>query len=150
MIALTSFISTLSGLWGVLVTDLFQFVIKMGMVIVLAVFAVQAVGGIDRDEDEAAALDATRAVTQAGTVGPELRARSQLGVDADDHLLRLHFAELVGHLVSGRRAGRRRLHRAAHVLRERRKEFAAGHAVVQHRALRRAARGRGFWWRWRR
>src|ERR1700741_3670384 len=32
MIALTSFISTLSGLWGALVTDLFQFVIKMGMV----------------------------------------------------------------------------------------------------------------------
>src|SRR3954447_13848504 len=29
LIALTSFISTLSGLWGVLVTDLFQFVIKM-------------------------------------------------------------------------------------------------------------------------
>src|SRR5947207_3679572 len=46
MIALTSAISTLSGLWGVLVTDLFQFVIKMGMVIVLAVVAVQAVGGI--------------------------------------------------------------------------------------------------------
>src|SRR6266849_965955 len=47
MIALTSFISTLSGLWGVLVTDVFQFVIKMGMVIALAVFAVQAVGGMD-------------------------------------------------------------------------------------------------------
>src|SRR2546425_6046100 len=47
LIALTSFISTLSGLWGVLVTDMVQFVIKMGMVIVLAVFAVHAVGGID-------------------------------------------------------------------------------------------------------
>jgi Na+/proline symporter len=46
LIALTSAISTLSGLWGVLVTDLFQFVIKMGMVIVLAVVAVDAVGGI--------------------------------------------------------------------------------------------------------
>src|SRR5436190_1158499 len=40
LIFLTSAISTLSGLWGVLVTDLFQFVIKMGMVIVLAVVAV--------------------------------------------------------------------------------------------------------------
>src|SRR5881409_2876701 len=30
MIALTSLISTLSGLWGVLVTDVFQFVVKMG------------------------------------------------------------------------------------------------------------------------
>ena len=47
IIALTSFISTLSGLWGVLVTDLFQFAIKMTMVIVLAVAAVRAVGGID-------------------------------------------------------------------------------------------------------
>src|SRR3984885_7021773 len=47
MIALTSSISTLSGLWGVLVTDLFQFAIKMGMVIVLGVQAVRAVGGID-------------------------------------------------------------------------------------------------------
>src|SRR5881409_1893734 len=46
LIALTSFISTLAGLWGVLVTDMVQFVIKMGMVIVLAVFAVRAVGGI--------------------------------------------------------------------------------------------------------
>ena len=47
IIALTSFISTLSGLWGVLVTDLFQFAIKMAMVIVLGVQAVRAVGGVD-------------------------------------------------------------------------------------------------------
>ncbi len=47
IIALTSFVSTLSGLWGVLVTDLFQFVIKMTMVVVLAVQAVRAAGGID-------------------------------------------------------------------------------------------------------
>jgi Na+/proline symporter len=60
MIALTSSISTLSGLWGVLVTDLFQFVIKMGMVIVLAVFAVRAVGGIDAMKTKLAAVGATR------------------------------------------------------------------------------------------
>jgi SSS family solute:Na+ symporter len=60
MIALTSFISTLSGLWGVLVTDLFQFVIKMSMVIALAVFAVRAVGGIDSMKAQLIALDATR------------------------------------------------------------------------------------------
>ena len=47
IMAITCFISALSGLWGVLVTDVFQFVIKMGMVIVLAVYAVRAVGGID-------------------------------------------------------------------------------------------------------
>lgn len=43
---ITASISTLSGLWGVLWTDFFQFVLKMGMVIVLAVFAVQAEGGL--------------------------------------------------------------------------------------------------------
>src|SRR3990170_4129348 len=47
LITITSFISTLSGLWGVLVTDVVQFFIKMGMVIVLAVAAVNAVGGMD-------------------------------------------------------------------------------------------------------
>ncbi len=47
IIALTSLISTLSGLWGVLVTDMFQFFIKMSMVIVLGVAAVHAVGGIE-------------------------------------------------------------------------------------------------------
>src|ERR1700732_2834754 len=50
MIGLTSFISTLSGLWGVLVTELFQFVLKMTMVIILAVAAVHAVGGIGQME----------------------------------------------------------------------------------------------------
>ncbi len=42
----TASISTLSGLWGVLVTDLFQFLLKMGMVIVLAIFAVRSIGGM--------------------------------------------------------------------------------------------------------
>jgi Na+/proline symporter len=36
-----------SGLWGVVVTDTFQFVVKMFGVIVLAVVAVDSVGGID-------------------------------------------------------------------------------------------------------
>ncbi len=60
MIVLTAGISTLSGLWGVLVTDMFQFVIKMSMVIALAVFAVQAVGGIDQMKVKLLAIDATR------------------------------------------------------------------------------------------
>jgi Na+/proline symporter len=54
----TAFYTTISGLWGVLVTDLFQFVLKMGMVIVLAVLAVNAVGGIDALKAKIAALDA--------------------------------------------------------------------------------------------
>src|SRR5216110_1499950 len=57
MIVITSFISTLAGLWGVLVTDLFQFVVKMGMVIALAIAAVRAVGGIDAMKAKLAAID---------------------------------------------------------------------------------------------
>jgi Na+/proline symporter len=64
IIALTSSISTLAGLWGVLVTDLFQFVIKMGMVTALAVFAVQAVGGLDQMKAKLAAVDQSRAAAQ--------------------------------------------------------------------------------------
>jgi SSS family solute:Na+ symporter len=60
IIAVTASISTLSGLWGVLVTDAFQFVIKMGMVIVLAVYAVRAVGGIEAMKQKLTLLDATR------------------------------------------------------------------------------------------
>ena len=62
MIALTSMISTMSGLWGVLVTDLFQFFIKMTMVTVLAVAAVQAVGGMGALKTKLALLDQARGV----------------------------------------------------------------------------------------
>jgi Na+/proline symporter len=37
-----------AGMWAVLWTDLIQFVIKMSAVIILAVYAVQAVGGMDK------------------------------------------------------------------------------------------------------
>lgn len=60
LIAITAFISTLSGLWGVIVTDAFQFVIKMGMVIVLAVVAVGAVGGMDALKAKLQVIDASR------------------------------------------------------------------------------------------
>src|SRR4051812_13656891 len=66
MIAITSFISTLAGLWGVLVTDLFQFIVKMGMVIVLAVAAVSAVGGIDQMKVKLAEIDRARGLASGG------------------------------------------------------------------------------------
>ncbi|HZR24958.1 MAG TPA: sodium:solute symporter family protein, partial [Vicinamibacterales bacterium] len=47
MLLFTAFYTTLAGLWGVLVTDLVQFVLKMGMVIALAYFSVRAVGGLE-------------------------------------------------------------------------------------------------------
>src|SRR5690348_14237358 len=40
--------SVAAGMWAVLWTDLVQFVIKMAAVIILAVFAVKAVGGMDK------------------------------------------------------------------------------------------------------
>ena len=58
MLFFTAFYTALSGLWGVLVTDLFQFALKMSMVIVLAVLAVNAVGGIDSMKTKIGALDA--------------------------------------------------------------------------------------------
>jgi len=58
MLLFTAFYTALSGLWGVLVTDLFQFALKMSMVIVLAVLAVNAVGGIDSMKTKIGALDA--------------------------------------------------------------------------------------------
>ncbi len=62
----TSMISTLSGLWGVLVMDLFQFVLKMGMVIILAVYAVAAVGGMGALKEKLHALDVARAAGGGG------------------------------------------------------------------------------------
>ena len=57
MLLFTAFYTAISGLWGVLVTDLFQFALKMGMVIVLAVLAVNAVGGIDQMKAQITAMD---------------------------------------------------------------------------------------------
>lgn len=58
MLVFTAFYTTLAGLWGVLVTDLIQFVLKMGMVTALAYYAVRAVGGLAALEAKVAALDA--------------------------------------------------------------------------------------------
>src|ERR1700737_4325235 len=44
-LALTLAYNTISGMWAVLWTDLVQFVLKFSMVILLAYFAVKAVGG---------------------------------------------------------------------------------------------------------
>src|SRR5262249_18858837 len=65
LLIFTAFYTTISGLWGVLVTDLFQFVLKMSMVIVLAILAVHAVGGMDALKTKITALDASS--QQAGS-----------------------------------------------------------------------------------
>jgi Na+/proline symporter len=48
LLAVTAGYSMLAGLWGVVMTDLFQFVFAMGGSIVLAVAAVHAAGGLER------------------------------------------------------------------------------------------------------
>jgi SSS family solute:Na+ symporter len=46
LVPFTGIYTFIGGLWGVLVTDLFQFVLKMAMIIVLAWVAVSKLGGI--------------------------------------------------------------------------------------------------------
>src|SRR6267142_2904903 len=58
LLVFTAFYTTLAGLWGVLVTDLVQFLLKMGMVVALAYFAVRATGGLSALEAQVRALDA--------------------------------------------------------------------------------------------
>ena len=45
-ILITVTYSAISGLWGVVVTDFFQFILAMGMAVLLAILAVNSVGGL--------------------------------------------------------------------------------------------------------
>jgi Na+/proline symporter len=47
LFGITAIYSVLAGLWGVIVTDAFQFVVAMGGSILLAVLAVEWIGGLD-------------------------------------------------------------------------------------------------------
>src|SRR3989337_800345 len=70
LFGVTALYSIFSGLWGVIVTDAFQFVVAMGGTILLAVFAVESVGGLDVLTEKAAAhfgsADAAFGVLPAG------------------------------------------------------------------------------------
>ena len=117
-------------MWAVLWTDLLQFILKMSMVILLAYFAVHAIGGMGALTAQVHAFDAAHGAgrdTLAFIPSTRLAVLPELPGAAE--------LELVGELVSGRRAGRRRLHCAAHLFGEGREAFAGGDAVVQHCAL---------------
>src|SRR5438552_2968303 len=58
LIPFTGLYVSLGGLWGVLWTDLFQFVLKMSIVIAVAWYAVSAIGGIHPMLDRLAAMRA--------------------------------------------------------------------------------------------
>ena len=64
---ITAVYSSLSGLWGVLWTDLFQFVLMMGMVVILSFYSVQAVGGMGALKTKLAAVDMAREATGGGS-----------------------------------------------------------------------------------
>ncbi len=55
LFGVTALYSVLGGLWGVIVTDLIQFIFAMGGSILLAVLAVQSMGGLDALAVQAAA-----------------------------------------------------------------------------------------------
>ena len=54
LFGITALYSVLAGLWGVIVTDVFQFVVAMGGSILLAVLAVEWIGGLDSLVDQSA------------------------------------------------------------------------------------------------
>jgi len=73
LIPLTGIYSSLGGLWGVLWTDLFQFVLMMTIIVVVAVYAVGAVGGMPAllDKLEAARVAGGGAASDATAFLPD-------------------------------------------------------------------------------
>ena len=67
VMAITGFYTTISGLWGVLWTDVIQFVLKMTMVVVLAYYGIRAVGGMEALKVKLAAIDVARGAAQGGS-----------------------------------------------------------------------------------
>ncbi|MDP9017549.1 MAG: Na+:solute symporter [Candidatus Eremiobacteraeota bacterium] len=67
-LALTGIYVSIGGLWSVLVTDFLQFIVKMTMVVVLAVVAVAAVGGIASMKLHLAAIDAVHKGSGGGSI----------------------------------------------------------------------------------
>src|SRR5580693_6531975 len=61
-LALTLAYNAISGMWAVLWTDMLQFILKMSMVILLAYFAVHAIGGMGSLAAQVKAFDAAHAV----------------------------------------------------------------------------------------
>ena len=78
LIPFTGLYTFIGGLWGVLVTDLFQFVLKMAMIIVLAWVAVAKIGGMHGLE------------IQLATIGENMRAAGTTASDPTAFLPDFH------------------------------------------------------------
>lgn len=70
IIPFTGIYTFIGGLWGVLVTDLFQFILKMAMIIVLAWVAVVKIGGMHELEARLQTIQANVHATGAATSNP--------------------------------------------------------------------------------
>jgi solute:Na+ symporter, SSS family len=70
LIPFTGIYTFIGGLWGVLVTDLFQFVLKMTMIIVLAWVAVAKIGGMDALQAQLHTVEAKAQASGAVTSDP--------------------------------------------------------------------------------
>ena len=109
-----------------LVTDLFQFALKMTMIVVLAWLAVSHLGGMHALKVQLAAVDAGDARGRAADLECALVPAGFSCRSDDREYLDAAAADVpdvpgravVGGVVSGSGAGRRRVHCAAHVQRE--------------------------------
>jgi solute:Na+ symporter, SSS family len=70
LIPFTGLYTFIGGLWGVLVTDLFQFVLKMAMIIVLAWVAVAKIGGMQELQAHLQAIQNNARATGTPTADP--------------------------------------------------------------------------------
>ncbi len=127
LIPFTGIYTSIGGLWGVLVTDLFQFVLKMTMVVVLAWVAVVKIGGMQALKLQLQIVGDAVHKTGAQTSNPlAFFPDFHLGLDLKRDLdpARAYFPDVSGSavvvgVVSRSGAGRRGLCGAAHVLRAR-------------------------------
>jgi len=67
LVAFTGFYTSISGLWGVLWTDVVQFALKMTMVVVLAYYGVRAAGGMAIMQAKLHELDLARGAATGGS-----------------------------------------------------------------------------------
>jgi SSS family solute:Na+ symporter len=70
IIPFTGIYTFIGGLWGVLVTDLFQFALKMTMIIVLAWVAVAKIGGMHSLQEHLQAIQSNVQATGVATSNP--------------------------------------------------------------------------------
>ncbi len=155
LIPFTGVYVALGGLWGVLWTDLFQFVLEDGHRHRRRLLRGCGLRRHDRHA-RPPQPDADCRRRRTRRIPPHFFPNFSRGVLSEPmwmvplaNFFVYHRTAVVGVLVSRRRARRRRLHRAAHLQRSRRKAGPAFGPVVQHRALRHASvavdphRGRG-------